>query len=131
MTNAIEDGKKNTPPLLVMAEKYTSSAGHFDGTQYGRSRATLDAIGCQHWALGKYSSRIIPADAMVIDFDIKKLSCCVVKLLSGASVQKAQNEPSTQLIEATSCVERTDATIKAKELCNFSSYQTLIMDKNW
>jgi hypothetical protein len=36
--------------------------------------------------------------------------------LSEASVQKAQNEPSTQLIEATSCVERWNATIKAEEL---------------
>jgi len=38
-----------------------------------------------------------------------------VKSLFKASVQKAQNEPSTQLIEATSCVERWNTTIKAKE----------------
>jgi hypothetical protein len=46
----------------------------------------------------------------------KKLSCGVVKLLFKASVKKAQHGPSTQLIEATSCVERSNATIKAKEL---------------
>jgi hypothetical protein len=40
---------------------------------------------------------------------------CVVKLLFKASVQKARNKPSTQLIEVTSCVERWNATIKAKE----------------
>ena len=45
--------------------------------------------------LGKYSPRIAPADAMVIDFWPKRSSCGVVKLLSEASVQKAQNELST------------------------------------
>jgi hypothetical protein len=45
----------------------------------------------------------------------KQSSCGVVKLLFEASIQKAQNGPSTQLIEATSCVERSNATIKAKE----------------
>jgi hypothetical protein len=38
-----------------------------------------------------------------------------VKLLFKASVQKTLNGPSTQLIEATSCVERSSATIKAEE----------------
>ncbi len=50
---------------------------------------------------------------------------------SKASIQKAQNRPTTQLIEATSYIERSNATIKDKELSNFSSYQTLIMEKNW
>ncbi len=59
-----------------------------------------------HWSppLGKYLPHIALADAMVTDFWPNKLSCGVVKLLSEASVQKAQNGPSTQLIEATSCV---------------------------
>jgi hypothetical protein len=39
-----------------------------------------------------------------------------VKSLFEASAKKAQNRPSTQLIEATSFVERWNATIKAKEL---------------
>jgi len=71
-----------------------------------------------HWTppLGKYLPRIAPADAMVIDFWPKKLSCGVVKSLSEASVQKALSGPSTQLIKATSCVERTNAMIKAEEL---------------
>jgi hypothetical protein len=38
-----------------------------------------------------------------------------VKLLFEASVQKARNGPSTQLIEATNCVERSNATIKAEQ----------------
>jgi hypothetical protein len=65
---------------------------------------------------GNYLPRIAPADAMVIDFRRKKSSCGVVKSLSKARVQKAQNRPSTQLIKATSCKERSNVTIKAKEL---------------
>ena len=45
----------------------------------------------------------------------KKLSCAVVKLVFEASVQKARSGPSTQLIEATSCIERSNTMIKAKE----------------
>jgi len=48
-------------------------------------------------------------------FLCKKSSCGVVKSLFEASVQKAQNRPSTELIEATGCVERSNATMKAKE----------------
>jgi hypothetical protein len=71
-----------------------------------------------HWTpqLGKYLPHIALADAMGIDFWSKKLSCGVVKSLSKASVQKARNRPSTQLIEATSCAVRSNAMIKAKEL---------------
>jgi hypothetical protein len=49
-------------------------------------------------------------------FWCKKSSCGVVKLLSKASVQKAQNRLSTQLIEGTSCVDRLNTTMKAEEL---------------
>ena len=71
-----------------------------------------------HWTppLGKYLPHIAPVDTMVIDFWPKKSSCGVVKSLSGASVQKAQNRPSTQLIKATSCVERSNTMIKAEVL---------------
>jgi hypothetical protein len=71
-----------------------------------------------HWTppSGENSPCIAAADAMVINFWRKKLSCGVVKSLPEASVQKAQNGPSTQLIEVTSCVERLNATIKAEEL---------------
>jgi hypothetical protein len=102
----------------LTTKKNTSFAGHFDG--YGDVR-----VRCQvhhlmqhvqgylslrsHWMppVGKYSPHIAPVDAMVIDFWPKKTSCGVVKSLSEASVQKARNRPSTQLIEAeaTSCVE--------------------------
>jgi hypothetical protein len=48
----------------------------------------------------------------------KKSSCGIVKLVFEASVQdqKAQNEPSNQIIKATSCVERSIAVMKPKEL---------------
>jgi hypothetical protein len=53
---------------------------------------------------------------MIIDFGVQKSSCGVVKSLSEASVQKAQNGPSAQLIEGTSCIDRSNATMKAEEL---------------
>jgi hypothetical protein len=46
----------------------------------------------------------------------EKSSCGVVKLLSKASIQKAQNRSSTQLIKATSCLDRSNTMVKAKEL---------------
>jgi hypothetical protein len=38
------------------------------------------------------------------------------KSLAEASIQKALHEPSTQLIQATSCVEQSNTTMKAEEL---------------
>jgi hypothetical protein len=99
--------------------------GRFDGhadapVQYGVHLPMEHVQGFMrsHWTppSGENSPCIAPADAMVIDFWRKKSSCGVVKSLSKASVQKAQNGPSTQLIEAMSCVERSNATIKAEEL---------------
>jgi len=65
---------------------------------------------------GEYSPRIAQADAMVmvIDFIVKNRVVALWKSLFEASVKKAQNGPSTQLIKATSCV-KSNATIKAKE----------------
>jgi hypothetical protein len=51
---------------------------------------------------------------MVIDFSVKTRVVALWKLLFEASVQKARNGP-TQLINAASCVERKNATIKAEE----------------
>ncbi len=66
---------------------------------------------------------------MVIDIGVKNRVVALWKSLYEASDHKARNGPSTQLIEATSCVETSNATIKAKELCFFSSYLTLLADK--
>jgi hypothetical protein len=67
-------------------------------------------------AIGQAFAPYCPGGRHGHRFQSKKSSCGVVKLLSEASVQKARNGPSTQLIKATSCVERLNATIKAKEL---------------
>jgi hypothetical protein len=46
----------------------------------------------------------------------KSSGCGIVKSLFEASIKKTRNGPSTQLIEATSCVEGSNTTIKAEEL---------------
>jgi hypothetical protein len=53
---------------------------------------------------------------MVIDFGIKNRVVALWKSLSEARVQNARNGPSTQLIKATSCVEKSNTTMKAEEL---------------
>jgi hypothetical protein len=63
---------------------------------------------------GNYLPRIASAVTMVINFGVS--SCDTVKTLSKGSIQKARNGPSTQLNEATSCIERSNATMKAVEL---------------
>jgi hypothetical protein len=55
---------------------------------------------------GQYSPRITPADAMVIGFGVHN---------QVVALRKARNGPSNQLIKATNCVERLNATIKAEE----------------
>jgi hypothetical protein len=74
-------------------------------------------------AIGQVFAPYCPGRCHGHQFWCKKLSCDIVKLLSKASVQKAQNGPSTQLIKATSCIERLDVTIKAEDLSYFASYQ--------
>ena len=54
---------------------------------------------------------------MVIDFGVKNRVVALWKSLFKASVKKAQNGPSTQLIEVTNCVERSNAKMKNKEHC--------------
>jgi len=70
-----------------------------------------------HWTspLGEYSPRIAPVDTMVIDFCVKNWVVALCNCCSKASIQKAQNIPSNQLIQTTSCVEKSNITIKAKE----------------
>jgi hypothetical protein len=84
-------------------------------------------------AIGRVFTPYRPGGCHGHRFRRKKMSCGVVKSQSKASVQKARNGPSTQPIEATSCVDRSNTTIKAEALHNLSSYQTqtLITNKNW
>jgi len=66
-------------------------------------------------AIGRVFAPYRPSGRHGHQYRRKKSSCGVVKSLFEASVQKAQTEPSTQLIKAMSCVERSNATIKAEE----------------
>jgi hypothetical protein len=59
--------------------------------------------------------RIASVDAVVIDFGIKHQVVALWKSLSKASVQKARNGPSTQLIKAASCVEILNTIMKAEK----------------
>ena len=52
---------------------------------------------------------------MVINFGVKNRVVALWKSLFEASVKKSQNGPSTQLIELKSCIERSNATIKAEK----------------
>ncbi len=80
-------------------------------------------------AIGQVFAPYCPGRCHGHQFWCKKLSFDIVTLLSEVNVQKAQNGPSTQLIKATSCIERLDVTIKAEDLIYFASYQTLATDK--
>jgi hypothetical protein len=101
--------------------------------QCSMSRATLEATGRRHRVIiCPVSPRRTPWSSNVLP---KKSSCGIVKSLSEASIKKARNGPSTQPNEATSCVERANATIKAatikaEELSKHSSYYMLTTDKN-
>jgi len=82
-------------------------------SQCGRSRATIDVAGLRHRAI------ICPVSTKRTPWSSiwhKKLNCGIVKSLFEASAKKARNGPSSQLIEATSCMEKWNATIKAEEL---------------
>jgi hypothetical protein len=88
---------------------------------------------------GKYLRRIAPAAAMVNEFVETTQNTNKTQILpSTYGTFRAlvvcedfipQNRPSTQLIDATSCVKMLNATIRAEELTVISSYQTLSADK--
>jgi len=89
--------EKNAPILLTISmamriRRYGSK--HI--TQYGRSRATLDATRDHHRA------SIHPVLPWRLPWS---LIFDVVKSLFEASAQKARNGPSTHVIEATSCIK--------------------------
>jgi hypothetical protein len=96
-----------------------------------------------HWMplTGKCLRRIAPAAAMVNEIFITTQNTNKTQLLaSNYGTFRAlvvcenfipQNRPSTQLIDATSCVKMWNTTIGAEELAVISSYQTLSVDKNW
>jgi hypothetical protein len=70
------------------------------------------------------------ADATVIDFGIIKRFVLLQNRFSKLVIKRHKTDH-TQISKATSWIKRLNTTIKAEELHNFSSYQTLIMDKDW
>ncbi len=64
-------------------------------------------------AIGRLFALYCPGGRHGHRFCRKKSSCGVVKSLFKASVKKAPNGPSTQLIKATSCVDRSNTTINS------------------
>jgi hypothetical protein len=66
-------------------------------------------------AIGQVFAPYCPGGYHGHQFWHEKMSCDIVKSLSKASNQKTQNRPSTQLIEATSCVDWLNVTMKAEE----------------
>ncbi len=72
--------------------------------------------------LGKYLPCIAPVDVMIINFGSKNQVVALWNRCFEASVEKAQNKPSTQLIKATSCIEKSNAKIQAEELSYLSSH---------
>jgi hypothetical protein len=65
--------------------------------------------------IGQLFAPYLPGGRHGHQFRRKKMSCDIVKLLFEASVKRARNGPSTQLIKVMSCVERLDTRIKAEE----------------
>jgi hypothetical protein len=90
--------------------------------------------------LGKCLCRIAPEAVMVHEF-VENTQNTNKKQFSASNLRHnqplvvcenfiPQNEPSTQLIDATSCVKMCNAAIVAEELSYILSYQTLSTDKN-
>ena len=101
----IYDRKNGPASEVILMAMWIRRFGAECIAQYGRSRATLGQVFAPYRPGGGHGHR----------FWHKKLSCGVAKSLFEASIQKAQNRPSTQLIKMTSCEERLNSMIKAEE----------------
>jgi hypothetical protein len=130
-------------------EKCRQIAGDFDhhadaAVQCGAHRLMEHTQGFtrSHWMLpsGECLRHIAPAAVMVHKF-VENTQNTTKKLFSASNLRYNQplvvcekfippNEPSTQLIDTSSCVKMCNATIVAKELSYILSYQTLSTDKN-
>ena len=101
----------------TMANNCTSFAGRFDGLadpplQYQAHGPMKDFLSYirGHWMPppgppGDYSHRIAPATAGVIGFGTHNQGCVGENGTSEASSKKAQNGPSTHVIDATSFIK--------------------------
>jgi hypothetical protein len=98
----------------TMTKKYTSFSGCFDGHgnlpgQYNMHCLMENILGYirGHWMppLGQCLHRITLATTRVIEFGTQKGGYGDENRSSKANSKKTQNRPSTQLIEATSCIK--------------------------
>ncbi len=137
--NGIDDNKK-----------FRESAGDFDHhadavVQCGAHCPMEHILGFtrRHWMppSGKCLRRIAPAAAMVYKY-VENTQNTNNKLFLASDCGTNQSlvvyenftppkGPSTQLMDATSCVKMCNARIGAKELADISSYQMLSADKKW
>ncbi len=132
------------------SKKCRQTAGDFDchadaAVRHGAHRPIehIQGFTRSHWmpSSGKCQRSIVPAAVMVDGFIETTLNTNKTQLLPSTYGTfwalvvcenfVPQNGPSTQLIDATSCIKMWDATTIAEELANISSYQTLWGDKNW
>jgi hypothetical protein len=130
-------------------EKCRESAGDFDhhadaAVRCGAHRPMEHIPGFtrSHWMLplGKCLRCIAPEATMVIEY-IENAQNTNNKLFAASDYVTNQSlvvyenfipqkGPSTQLVDVTSCVKMCNATIRAEELVDISSHQTLSADKN-
>jgi hypothetical protein len=118
----------NVPPSQAISKAMMMpwcNAKHI--AQYGRSGATLDATGrCHKASIFPILSRRMPWSLILLKKQVVALRNC----FSEASIQKAQNKTSTQLIKATSCIQTLKTMFGGEELSNSYSCQTLKIDIN-
>jgi hypothetical protein len=104
----------NSNNKSTMTSKCTSFVGRFDGLgdpplQYRAHLPMEDILGYirGHWTppLGAYLHRIAPTAARVIGFCTRNQGCGGENGTSEASSKKAQNRPSTHVIDAASFVK--------------------------
>jgi hypothetical protein len=131
-------------------KKCRQIAGDFDGHGDAAVRCEahhpmehIQGFTQSHWMLpsGECLRHIAPAAVIVDEFVETTQNTTMTQLLSSnygtfralvvCENLVPQNESSTQLIDATSCVKIWNTTIGAEELANISSYQTLSADKIW
>jgi hypothetical protein len=92
--------QKHAPPSLAISmDKRIRQYGAEHIAHYGRFRATLDSTGRRHRAsICPVSPRRTPQSSILEE----KTSWALQNRCSKVIIQKAQNGPSTQLIESTS-----------------------------
>ena len=133
--STVKKNTNQTVAILITVWMWRCNAGRI--AQWSTSCALLEATGCRHWLSACATLPRRPPWST----NLLKTQTLAKKLFSASQLmvdrsQKLwevlpQSRPSTQLINATSCIKTWDITIGAEELSYISSYQTLSADHNW